>query len=214
MTYINKRGDPVRVAITNHARDRFLERWHRAFPGRPLPADLDTAIGSWFGKARRLHPKRGQYRARMRRYGEDTLYFFAPPFIFVVQSSVLRTVELGSRGTRELNRDGGRAVAREPEAPTRPPERFRIVGWMVRDNGARNKSVKLGSIDAFRFAGRPERLRGDERFLQLARERFEAKCPGRELIGIWVRPTGKGPSVWIWGDQAPAARRWEMREAS
>jgi hypothetical protein len=157
--------------------------------------------------ARRLDPTGRKYRARLQRYGEDTLYFYAAPFVFVVQSCVLRTVELGSRNTRQLNRGA-------PPTAVQPPERFRIVGWTVRDDGARNKSVKLGNLDGFALVGSPERLRGDERFLALARERFEAKHPGRELIAIWVRPTGEGRSVWIWGDQAPFAGRWEMREAS
>ena len=206
MTYVNKRGDTVRVTVSNHARDRFRQRWQSAFPGRSLPADTDAAIADWFCGARRLELK-GKYRERSERHGGDSLYFYFPPFVFVVQSCVLRTVELGSRNTRQLNR-------RAPPTAVRPPERFRIVGWMVRDDGARNKSVKLGNLDGFALVGSPERLRGDDRFLALARERFEAKHPGRELIAIWVRPTGKGRSVWIWGDQAPLAKPWEMREAS
>jgi len=126
---------------------------------------------------------------------------------------VLLTVELGGRGKKELNRCGQRVEARDDDAVPRP-ERFRIVGWTVGDDGLRNQAVKLGNIDGFVVAGRPERLRGDDRFLRIARERFEAKRPGRRLIAIWVRPTGKGRSVWIWGDQAPFARVREMREAS
>ena len=213
MTYINERGDPVRVTVSKHARVRFLQRMHRYFPRRPLPADPDFAIAGWFGRARRLAPK-GRYLERALLHGEDVLYFYARPFVFIVQDNVLVTVELGGRGNRALNRDGSRFEVRGDDAAVRSPERFRIVGWTVRDDGERNQAVKLGSIDTFAFAGLPERLRGDERFLRIARGRFEAKCPGRELIAIWVRPTGEGRSVWIWGDQAPFAGRWEMREAS
>jgi len=213
MNYVNEHGDPVRVTVSKHARVRFLQRMHRYFPRRPLPADPDAAIAGWFGKARRLAPK-GRYLERLLLHGEDVLYFHALPFVFIVQRNVLVTVELGGRGNRKLNRDGLRIEARGGDAAVRSPERFRIVGWTVRDDGERNQAVKLGNIDAFACAGHPERLRGDERFLRLAWERFEAKRPGRELIAIWVRPTGKGRSVWIWGDQAPFARRWEMREAS
>ena len=213
MEYVNEHGDPVRVTVSKHARVRFLQRMHRFFPRRPLPADPDAAIAGWFGKARRLEPK-GKYLERSERHGEDALYFCALPFVFIVRRNVLVTVELGGRGNREMNRDGLRIEARGDDAAVRSPERFRIVGWMVRDDGERNKAVKLGDIDAFAFAGNPERLRGDERFLELARERFEAKRPGCELIAIWVRQPGKGRSLWIWGDQAPFAGRWEMREAS
>ncbi|MBL8817657.1 MAG: hypothetical protein JNL58_16645 [Planctomyces sp.] len=103
LTYINRKGEPVQLEVSGHARGRFRERWQHAFPGKPVPSDFDQELKVWFSKAKRTEPTSRKYQTRLKRYGKDTLYFFAPPFMFVVQSAMLRTVELASRDTRPLN---------------------------------------------------------------------------------------------------------------
>ncbi len=103
LTYINRKGEPVQLEVSGHARGRFRERWQHAFPGKAVPSDFDQELKLWFAKAKRTEPTSRKYQTRLKRYGKDTLYFFAPPFMFVVQSAMLRTVELASRDTRPLN---------------------------------------------------------------------------------------------------------------
>jgi hypothetical protein len=223
VNYFNKRGEPVQVAITNHARDRFLQRWSHAFPDRPLDVPVDVAIATWFDKARRIHPKTRPYRNRLRRYGDDTLYFSAQPFVFVVQSAMLKTVELATWDTREKNKieaPPGLVPRSQPDGPAvvqqdrslapsgapvdrhalklQQPTRFRIIAYSSGEDG-RIKTCSLGSCDARRYDYDPERLREDEEFQALVRERFEKKRPGAALDSVWVHLGEKGRKVCVLG---------------
>jgi len=103
--YQGKKG-PVQVVITRHCRERFRERWARAFPHRPLCADIDAEITNRFNRATRISHRGVHEKRRMARHGRDTLYFRADNFTFIVQDAVIVTVELNERGMRHLNRAG------------------------------------------------------------------------------------------------------------
>jgi len=102
-SYRNRHGDLVEVKVSRHAVDRFLERWRRIFPGTPIDEQVSDVLSAWFNAAVRIKPESQKYRNRIRRHGRDTLYFRLAPFVFVVQDTVLITVELGTRTTRHLN---------------------------------------------------------------------------------------------------------------
>lgn len=101
--YIGKKG-PVQVAITRHCRDRFQERWARAFPNSPLPPDINGEIARRFNRATRITNLGAYEKKRMDRHGKDTLYFRADSFTFIVQDASILTVELSDRGMRHLNK--------------------------------------------------------------------------------------------------------------
>lgn len=102
-SYQGKKGT-VQVAITNHCRFRFRERFARAFPKRPLLADIDAEIALWFNRAIRVTNLGAYEKKRMDRHGKDTLYFRTNGFTFVVQDAVIVTVELSDRDTRHMNK--------------------------------------------------------------------------------------------------------------
>lgn len=106
--YQGKKG-PVQVGITRHCRDRFQERWARAFPRSPLPADTNAEIARRFNRATRITNLGAYEKKRMDRHGKDTLYFRADGFTFIVQDAAIVTVELSDKGMRHLNK--GRLAA-------------------------------------------------------------------------------------------------------
>ena len=223
VSYTNKRGEPVQVAITAHARERFLQLWSHAFPEKPLDVPVDVAIATWFNKAWHIPHRTRTCRDRLRRHGEDALSFSAWPFMFVVQSAVLKTVELATREPRGKNRietppgliplpepDGVEVVQQDRSlAPSgapvarralklQQPTRFRIIAYSSGEDG-RIKTCSLGSCDARGPGDNPERLREDEEFQALLRERFEKKRPGAALDSVWVHLGEKGRKVCVLG---------------
>lgn len=137
LTYVNRKGETVQIEISGHARSRFRERWQSAFPGQPLPEDFEVELQTWFAKARRTEPTSRKYQTRLRRYGKDTLYFYAHPFMFVIQSAMLRTVELASRDTRPLNKPRLNNGAHSPSDhfPLSQPDSNQSTGHVITESG-------------------------------------------------------------------------------
>jgi hypothetical protein len=103
MFYKNKHGEAVRVLISGHARQRFRDRWAKAFPDVALE-DVDAVLERWFSTASRVQNFSERDRKRMRKYGKDTMFFRTNAFTFVVHNSVLVTVEISDRGARHQNK--------------------------------------------------------------------------------------------------------------
>lgn len=103
MFYKNKHGEAVRVLISGHARQRFRDRWAKAFPD-VLLEDVDVALEKWFSTAARVQNFSERDRKRMRKYGKDTLFFRTNAFTFIVHNGVLVTVEISDRGERHQNK--------------------------------------------------------------------------------------------------------------
>ncbi len=107
--YINKRQKKIKVAITYHARNRFIERYNRIFIDKPIYKieEVDKAIEKWWNVSTEKTSTTGKLKIRKRRHGKDTLYFISTYFLFVVQDSAIVTIELGSKDTRHLNNKKG-----------------------------------------------------------------------------------------------------------
>ena len=123
--YINKKGYAVKVEISLHARTRFIERYNKIFPEAQLSGKkLDDALLKWWGHAEPKVNRSRKMETRRKRYGKDTLFFVSSYFTFVVQSNMLITVELSSRGTRHLNKiDGPSPIKHKPKKSTVVEER-------------------------------------------------------------------------------------------
>lgn len=101
--YKNKKGNIVSVRVTDHAIERFIERYNLLF-GTAL--DMDAAIGKiehLFKHSNRLTKLGKHSQQRLERYGKDTMFFRKNEFTFVVQNSTLVTVEISAKKHRHLN---------------------------------------------------------------------------------------------------------------
>ena len=107
--YINRRQKKVKVAITYHARSRFIERYNRIFTDKPIYEieEVDKAIEKWWNLATEKPSTTGKLKVRTKRHGKDTIYFISNYFMFIVQDAAIVTIELGSKDTRHLNNKKG-----------------------------------------------------------------------------------------------------------
>jgi len=105
LTYVNKRGKEVNLQATRHAYAKFVERSSIAFPNDNLlandVADKFERIFSTTSKVKNLNRKE---KTRLKRHGDDTMFFRTNVFTFVVQNAQIVTVELSDKNTRHLNR--------------------------------------------------------------------------------------------------------------
>ena len=204
LSYLNKRGETVCVDITNHARRRFQERWHHAFPSKPFPGDVDEVISQWFAKAQRMNAESRIYRVRLRRHGKDTLFFSASPFVFVVQSASLRTVELGTPETRRCNkmqvppgtlpRQAATPVV-SPSAALEPSRsRYRFIALFLNQEGI-TKTLTLGRSDEDLSEEEVWKLGKDPEFQQSTVRTFREKNPDWTILAVYARHGNNAPLI-------------------
>ena len=147
LIYESKKGEQIEVEVTGHARRRFKKRWAQVFPDNAKLGARHVTLAEWFNRASRINAQGRKYKTRKKRHGKDTLYFSAPPFIFIVQSTQLRTVELGTKDTRHLNKfwllpqkvDSVETIEVKPSTYT-------ITAW-VWNGKAKRSSIHLGVYD-------------------------------------------------------------------
>ena len=101
--YINKKGGKVELSITFHAINRFAKRWNRLHPEQLMPGNVDEEITKLFSYSNRLKNLSQKEKNRLRRYGNDTLFFRHNDFTFIVQNMAIVTVEVSSKGKRHMN---------------------------------------------------------------------------------------------------------------
>ena len=116
LKYTNKRGKEVELRLTVHARQRFIQRWHRINPDQPLDeAAVDREIASLFARACRVTNLSAIERQRLDRHGKDTLLYRIDEFTFVIQAAAVLTIEISDRDYRRYNRQP------RPVPPAYPP---------------------------------------------------------------------------------------------
>lgn len=93
--YINKKGKKIELTLTDHAKRRFKQRYKKLYPDKNLDSIKDK-IEKIFSKSTLITniSKRPKLATRLKRYGEDTLYFKTSQFAFVVQNSKIVTIEI------------------------------------------------------------------------------------------------------------------------
>lgn len=108
LTYINKKGNPIELAITNHAVKKLRQRYKNLY-GSDLD-DPNTFIIKKFSSAIRVINHSKKEKTRLKRHGKDTTYFRSSNFTFVVQDATIVTIEISAKGKRHLNKcDAGTA---------------------------------------------------------------------------------------------------------
>jgi len=100
--YLDEREEKVEIAISNHALERVRQRWSLLYPNSKPPDDLYRFIAEKFSHSVKISNYSTQETKRIQRYGE-TLFFRHSDFTFVVQNSVIVTIEISNKGQRGLN---------------------------------------------------------------------------------------------------------------
>ena len=190
--YINSKGKPVEVAITDHALHRFRQRWVHAFPNKGL-ANTQEVLVKWFTKAKRINPTGREYRERLLRYGDDTLFFQADPFVFVIQAGVVKTVELGTRELRSLNKATGSANDRYFPS-------FWVTCACSMDAKSSTIYVPIGTYDSAESHGNIRCLRYDSGFKAEVVKRFREKRLGWTLRKVMAKIGRNGKEVVIFDE--------------
>jgi hypothetical protein len=105
MFYLNKKNNKIEVSISYHAKIRFIERYNKIFINRPICEieNIENIIEKLWKRSKKLVRKTKYIKERKEKHGKDTLYFICDCFMFVVQNSVIVTIEIGSKNMRHLN---------------------------------------------------------------------------------------------------------------
>lgn len=100
--YFDEQGKKVEVYISNHALQRISQRWSFLYPNAKPPDDLYRFIAEKFSHASKIKNYSMQEKRRIKKHGQ-TSFFRHSDFTFVVQNSVIVTIEISNKGQRNLN---------------------------------------------------------------------------------------------------------------
>ncbi len=103
-SYTNKKGKEIKLTISRHAAQRYIQRRAIAFPGESVPnSEIENQIARWFSNSNKIKNLSRKERTRLLRHGKDTMFFRTSAFTFVVQNATIVTVELSDKKMRHLN---------------------------------------------------------------------------------------------------------------
>ena len=105
LSYENKKGKIIPVTVKRHAYAQFYERYKLVLPKKDLqnaqvPAELERLF-SLSIKVKNLSRKE---KTRLKRYGDDTMFFRTNFFTFIVQNKCIVTVEISDTNKRYMNK--------------------------------------------------------------------------------------------------------------
>lgn len=101
--YMSKKGKKVVLRISTHAVTQLEKRWWALFHTRG-PEDPHQWIADRFNASDRVENLSTVERSRLKKHGNDTLYFRGNDFTFVVQDRTIVTIEISNKGFRHLNK--------------------------------------------------------------------------------------------------------------
>ena len=102
--YTNKRGKEVQLSVTRHAYTRFIERYKIAFPdSKMINEEVPNIFEKIFSRCTKVTKLNRRERTRLKRHGDDTMFFRTSGLTFVIQNAQIVTVELSDKGMRGLN---------------------------------------------------------------------------------------------------------------
>ena len=104
LTYTNKRGKKVELEITRHAYSKFIERYLIAYPkSKLLTEEVGDRFNHIFKNTSKVKNLSRQEKTRLKRHGDDTMFFRTNKFTFIVKNAKVITVELSDVNMRHLN---------------------------------------------------------------------------------------------------------------
>ncbi len=108
LSYINKKGNEIEISLTEHAQKRFIERYNKIFPNKKIPYNdyekSNKLIERYFSNTHKIKNFNKEERKRKKKYGKDTIFFRNNSFTFVVQNSIIKTIEISDKNFRYLNK--------------------------------------------------------------------------------------------------------------
>jgi len=105
LAYSNKKGKTVNLQATRHAYAKFIERYSIAFPNSPLlMKDVSNQFENIFKTTNKVKNLNRKEKTRLKRHGDDTMFFRTSVFTFVVKNKQIVTVELSDKNKRHLNK--------------------------------------------------------------------------------------------------------------
>lgn len=105
--YYNRDNKKVEIEISEHAQNRFKERFVKLFCEElkvfKKRVDLELNALIWtFNHASRSKKLNSTLKDRIKRHGQNTMFFIYGPFRLVVQNKILVTVEIRGEN-KDLN---------------------------------------------------------------------------------------------------------------
>lgn len=103
--YTSKKGKRVEVKVTFHALVKFQKRW-KILTGENVQNNIiaNNLIITKFNKAVRQTNLSKKAKSRLKKHGQDTMYFKTEGITFVVQGATIVTIEISEQRKRRLNR--------------------------------------------------------------------------------------------------------------
>ena len=105
LSYINKKGKEVKLLATHHSYNRFMNRYNTLFPEKKIePKQVVDCFNKFFSHAQRVKNINKQEKSRVKRYGQDTMFFRTNGFTFIVENAKIVTVEISDKNKIFINR--------------------------------------------------------------------------------------------------------------
>jgi len=104
LTYINKKNKEVELTVTRHAYVQFVHRYPLIFKKKIENQNVIEEFEKIFMTASRVKNLKRKEQDRLKKYGQDSMYFRTHGFTFIVQNALIITVEISDKGKRYLNK--------------------------------------------------------------------------------------------------------------
>jgi len=105
LSYVNKKGKIIPITVKRHAYAQFFERYKLVLPKKDLQnAQVPAEFERLFSISKKVINLNRKEKTRLKRYGDDTMFFRTNFFTFVVQNRCVVTVEISNQDKRYLNK--------------------------------------------------------------------------------------------------------------
>jgi len=104
LTYINKKNKEVELQITRHAYAQFAQRFPLIFEHEVENKNVLEVFEYMFKAAQRVKNLNWREKMRIKKYGQDTMFFRTSGLTFVVKNATIVTVEISDKDKRYLNK--------------------------------------------------------------------------------------------------------------
>jgi hypothetical protein len=166
--------------------------------------DIDSEIIALFNKADRVQKFSRKEQTRLRRYGNDTLFFRNNSFTFVVKDAKIITIELSTRDLRRFNRADSSEIARHAAEVSLQdkvtPTVFRITAYHFDTE----RNVKVSNLGSYPLTANNDisKLKKDVSFLVFIKNKLLEKLPSNAELGDVYCSVGRDKERKILFDQS------------
>lgn len=104
LSYENRKGKTIQLRVSRHAYSQFIKRYKIAYPDDSIQnKDIQDMLERVFKTTNKVKKLNRREQTRLKRYGEDTMFFRTNFFTFIIQNKEVVTVELSDKNMRHLN---------------------------------------------------------------------------------------------------------------